>query len=587
MSDTTHTMIGVEIYKRLLGYVFPYWKEFLIAIIAMAGFASTDTGFAAIMKPLLDESIIAQNPLWIKWLPVGIVLIFVLRAVSNFISQYLVNWVGRRVIKDLREEMFARMIRMPTRYYDNNSSGIMISRYTFDVEQVSVAITTVITILFKDTLTLFFLLGWMLYTNWMLTLVFLVVGPVVVWLVSFVTHRFRMLSKKIQDSMGNITHVTGEVIEGHRVVKIFGGQAYEEKNFKKANEFNRQQRMKFEATRALSDGVIQLVIAAGFSAVVIVATLPSVLMTITPGGFVSMMMALMLLQRPVKRLTTINSHLQRGIAAGEKIFEFLDSVCEKDTGSQALPRATGRVEFEDVSFAYDGEKGEVLHDVSFTVEAGKTIALVGRSGSGKSTLASLLARFYNVEHGVIRLDGHDIRDIRLEDLRNNIALVTQHVTLFNDTIANNIAYGALNAAPDKDIRRAADLAHVSEFVDQLPDGMDTMVGENGVKLSGGQRQRLAIARALLKDAPILILDEATSALDTESERYIQSALDELIVNRTTFVIAHRLSTIENADHIIVMHEGRIVEQGSHSQLLGLDGHYANLYRLQFREPEGE
>jgi subfamily B ATP-binding cassette protein MsbA len=300
-----------------------------------------------------------------------------------------------------------------------------------------------------------------------------------------------------------------------------------------------------------------------------------------------MMTALMLLQRPIKRMTTVNSHLQRGIAAGEKVFEFLDSVSEQDTGTQALPRATGEIEFENVSFAYDSEKGNVLEDVSFTVKAGKTVALVGRSGSGKSTLANLLARFYNIEHGVIRVDGHDIRDIRLADLRNNIALVTQHVTLFNDTIANNIAYGSLNGASDEDVRRAADLAHVSEFVDTMPEGMNTMVGENGVKLSGGQRQRLAIARALLKDAPILILDEATSALDTESERYIQSALDELISNRTTVVIAHRLSTIENADDIIVMHEGRIVEQGNHSQLIEMDGYYANLYRLQFRDPESE
>jgi subfamily B ATP-binding cassette protein MsbA len=405
----------------------------------------------------------------------------------------------------------------------------------------------------------------------------------VVWLVSLITERFRRLSKRIQDSMGYITHVTQEVIEGNQVVKVFGGQEYEEGNFEKVNEFNRQQRMKMEVTRSLSNGVIQLVIALGFAAVIYFATSGMLGITVSAGAFVSMMMALMLMQQPIKRLTTVNAQLQQGIAASDKIFSFIDTLPESDTGGRILPRAAGHVSYEGVTFCYDKAKGKVINDVSFEVEPGQTIAFVGRSGSGKSTLASLLARFYDPDEGTIRIDGIDTRDINLSSLRDNIALVTQHVTLFNDTVGNNIAYGGLSGATPEQIRAAAEHAHVTEFVDRMPEGLDTLVGENGVMLSGGQRQRLAIARALLKDAPILILDEATSALDTESERHIQAALQELISNRTTFVIAHRLSTIEKADRIIVMHEGRIVEQGNHEELLAKGGHYAKLYNMQFSD----
>jgi subfamily B ATP-binding cassette protein MsbA len=535
------------------------------------------------MKPLLDESIIAKDPFWVKWVPIGIIFIFIARAVANFFSEFAINWVGRRVIKDLRTLMFAHMLKLPTKFYDTNSSGMLISKYTFDVEQVSSASTTVITILFRDTLNFIFLLGLMLYTNWMLTLVFIVVGPIVIALVAYITNRFRKIFRRIQDSMGHINHAAEEAIEGNRVVKIFHGYEAEQQGFEKASEFNRQQNMKLVATRSISDGVIQLVIACGFAGVIFVATGGVASIDITPGDFVAIMTALMLLQRPIKRLTSVNAHLQMGIAAASKLFAFIDAKAEKDEGTRKIGRSQGDIRYENVTFSYAADKEPAISDVSFVAEPGQTIAFVGRSGSGKSTLVSLLARFYDPDSGTIRIDGIDTRDIRLDSLRDNIALVTQHVTLFNDSVANNIAYGGLSGATPEQIRTAAKHAHVTEFVDRMPEGMDTLVGENGVMLSGGQRQRLAIARALLKDAPILILDEATSALDTESERHIQAALQELISNRTTLVIAHRLSTIENADRIIVMHEGRIVEQGSHDELLAKTGHYAKLYNMQFSD----
>jgi subfamily B ATP-binding cassette protein MsbA len=460
---------------------------------------------------------------------------------------------------------------------------MLISKYTFDVEQVSSASTTVITILFRDTLNFIFLLGLMLYTNWMLTLVFIVVGPIVIALVAYITNRFRKIFRRIQDSMGHINHAAEEAIEGNRVVKIFHGYEAEQQGFEKASEFNRQQNMKLVATRSISDGVIQLVIACGFAGVIFVATGGVASIDITPGDFVAIMTALMLLQRPIKRLTSVNAHLQMGIAAASKLFAFIDAKAEKDEGTRKIGRSQGDIRYENVTFSYAADKEPAISDVSFVAEPGQTIAFVGRSGSGKSTLVSLLARFYDPDSGTIRIDGIDTRDIRLDSLRDNIALVTQHVTLFNDSVANNIAYGGLSDATPEQIRTAAKHAHVTEFVDRMPEGMDTLVGENGVMLSGGQRQRLAIARALLKDAPILILDEATSALDTESERHIQAALQELISNRTTLVIAHRLSTIEKADRIIVMHEGHIVEQGSHDELLAKAGHYAKLYNMQFSD----
>lgn len=583
MTDAVKKIGGKDAYRRLLVYVIPHWKMFVISVIGMAAFAGTDAAVAWLMKPLLDEGFIAEDVSVIRLMALGLVGIFLVRIFVGIISTYCMSWVGRRVIKDLREKMFEHILRLPASYYDQSSTGNILSKMTFDVEQVSRASTNVLTVLIREGLTAIALIGLMFYRSWQLTLIFLLILPLVAVLISFVSKKFRKTSQRIQNSVGGISHVTEEVIEGHRVVKTFGGQEVEAVSFGKENEYNRKQKLKLDITRELSVGVIQFLVAMGIAGVILFTTSESMRGQVTPGDFVSMLFALVMLQRPIKRLTTVNSYLQTGIAAAQSVFSFIDIEKEKDTGSKTLQNVQGRVEYENVNFAYESSASNVLNDINLVAEPGKTIAFVGRSGSGKSTLVNLLPRFYDAVSGAIRIDGQDIHDIKLEDLRSHISLVSQHVTLFNDTIAKNIAYGSLCDASEDDIMRAAEMAHAKEFIDKLPDGLDTMVGENGVLLSGGQRQRLAIARALLKNAPILILDEATSALDTESERYIQAGLEELVKNRTTLVIAHRLSTIENADIIVVLHDGRIIEQGSHSDLLAKDGQYAALYKMQFRD----
>jgi len=584
MNENTSTLDAVQAYKRLLGYVRPHWKKFLIAIIGMAGFSATEAALPWLMKPLVDESLIARDPDSIRLIPILLITLFVARIFVNFVATYYMSWVGRMVIKELRREMFDHLLKLPTAYYDKSSSGSMLSKLIYDVEQVARAATHVITIVIQDGLTTIFLLGLMLTLSWKLTLIFLIVGPFIAWLITYVSKKFRKVSKRIQDSIGNITHVSGEVIDGHRVVKTFGGHEVESNNFEKENEYNRKQKIKHDVLRVLSLGVVQLLVATGMAVVIIYATTDAMKDTVTPGVFVSMFTALLVLQRPIKRLTTVNATLQTGIAASQSIFSFLDAEKEKDTGTATLPSTVqGQVVYHDVSFRYASSGEDALKNISFSVEPGKTIAFVGRSGSGKTTLVNMLPRFYDIVQGQISIDGQDIHDLKLDNLRQHISLVSQHVTLFNDTVANNIAYGSLANASREQITHAAELAHAREFIDKLPEGFDTVVGENGVLLSGGQRQRLAIARALLKDAPILILDEATSALDTQSERHIQAALEALIKDRTTLVIAHRLSTIENADTIIVMQEGRIIEQGTHAELIGHDGQYAALHNMQFSE----
>ena len=585
MTEPRQQLDGMQAYRRLLTYVVPHWKMFLLAIIGMVGFSITEVGFPALMKPLVDDSLIAQDPEAIALIPILLISLFAIRIVVNFIATYCMSYVGRAVIKQLRKEMFDHLLSLPTAVYDKTSSGSMLSRMSYDAEQVGRASTNAITVVIQEGLTAIGLIALMLYYSWELTLIFIVIGPFVAWVISFVSKKFRKVSKRIQNSMGGITHVTEEVIEGHRVVKTFGGQEVEAINFEKENDYNRKQKIKMDVLRVLSMGVVQLLVASGTALVIYYATSESMRDIVTPGVFVSILTTLIVLQRPIKRLTSVNEYLQTGIAAAQSIFTFLDLKKESDTGSTKLSEIKGNVTFSHVDFSYDADAGKVLEDISFTAEAGKTIAFVGRSGSGKTTLVNLLPRFYDSNSGVVSIDGHDIKDIELNNLRQHISLVSQHVTLFNDTIANNIAYGGLNNASRDEIEHAAKMAHVSEFVEKLPEGYDTMVGENGVLLSGGQRQRLAIARALLKNAPILILDEATSALDTESERHIQAALETLMKNRTTLVIAHRLSTIENADTIMVMHEGKIIEQGTHDELLRLDGRYALLHRMQFSDRE--
>jgi len=575
---------SVRIFRRLLGYVFPLWRAFAVAIVGMVFVAGTETGFAALMKPLLDGSFVQRNPEVIRLVPVALIGLFLVRGVASFLANYWMAWVARQVIKTLRGEMFHHLLRLPVVFFDTTASGTLLAKLTYDVEQVAQATTNVITMLVRDTLTVIGLLAWMFYINWKLALILLVGTPLIAHIITYISRRFRRYSTRIQDSVGEVTQIAEESIEGQRVVKTFGGQGYEWGRFDAANEHNRVLNMKMEMTSAASVPVIQFIAAMAAAAVIYFATRPAMLHSLTVGTFVSFVAAMMMLLAPMKRLAKVNATLQRGLAAAESIFRFIDLPGEPDSGTHRAERCRGEVRFEQVGFAYDEEKGNVLHDIELSVEPGQTVAFVGRSGSGKSTLVSLLPRFYDIQKGRITLDGTELHDYALENLRDQFALVSQHIVLFNDTVANNIAYGRLEGADRAAVERAAEAAHAMEFIRDLPQGLDTLVGENGVLLSGGQRQRLAIARALLKDAPILILDEATSALDTHSERYIQAALEALMQNRTTFVIAHRLSTIEGADQIVVMDRGRIVERGRHEELLARNGHYAALYRMQFDEP---
>lgn len=569
------------LYSRLLRYSLPHWKAFAVSVIAMLIFAATNTGFAALMKPMIDGSFVAKDPKVIQLVPLMIIGLFLARGLANFISVYCMSWVGREVIRELRRAMFAKLLCLPTRFYDKTPSGELLSKFIYDVEQVNQAATNALTNVVKDGFTIIGLLIWMAYINWLLTVIFIVVGPPIAFLMATVNKRFRRISGRIQHSMADVTAVSEEAISGHREVKIFGGEPYEARRFDRINETNRKLNMKMAAVSAASVGTIELIAASALAGIIYLATLPTVLETVTVGSFMSFVVAMMLLLPSIKRLMTVMPMVQRGVAAAESIFGLLDSEAERDSGTKRIAHARGKVDFRQVSFAYDDSKGEVLKDIDLSIEAGQCVALVGRSGSGKSTLVSLLPRFYEVGGGGILLDDEDIRELQLADLRRQIAWVGQSVVLFNDTIAHNIAYGSLGTISESEIVRAAEAAHAMEFIAKLPDGLNTLVGENGVLLSGGQRQRLAIARALLKNTPVLILDEATSALDSESERHIQAALAEVMRHRTTLVIAHRLSTVEKADQIVVLDQGRIVEQGRHGELLAKGGHYAALYQMQF------
>jgi len=571
------------IYRRLARYSLAHWPLLAVGVAGMVVSALAEPAFAALMKPMLDGSFVERDPQAITWVPVMLVAVFLAASVASFVTGYAMAAVGRLVIKALRAEVFAKYLTLPTEFFDTATSGSLISRLTYDVEQVAEAATTSLTILIRDSLSVIGLIGWMLYLSWELTLGLFVVIPFVAWVAHFVTGRFRRISRRIQGSMGDVTHVAQEVIEGQRVVKVFGGQDYEQRRFERANERNRQLNLKLAVTRAASVPVLQFLIALVLAGIIYVATRPAFHDEITVGTFMSFMTAMMLLLQPIRRLANVNAAIQKGIAAGESLFAVLDEPSERDGGGRRLARVEGRIGFEHVSFRYHGDDAPlVLDDISFSVPAGQTWALVGRSGSGKTTLVNLIPRLYEVTSGRITLDDIPIDEVGLVELRDQIAYVGQHVTLFNDTVRANIAYGRLQSASDAEVIAALRAANAWEFVQELPRGLDTEVGEKGMLLSGGQRQRLSIARALLKNAPILILDEATASLDTESERAIQAALDELLKGRTTLVIAHRLSTIRNADNILVMEQGRIVESGSHDVLMAKGGAYARLYRLQFQ-----
>jgi subfamily B ATP-binding cassette protein MsbA len=580
-------MTSSKLYLRLLHYVRPYWRIFLVAVASMAVVAASEPAFPALLKPLLDGSFVNKDPTSIRMVPLLLIGLFLLRGIFTFISAYTIAWVANRLVMDLRALMFQKMVNLPTRYYDNTSSGAAIANVAFNVSQVADAGTNAITVLVRDTLTVVGLLGWMFFLNWKLSLIALAIAPVIVLIVRSFSGRLRRMSRNAQRSMGDITHVLEESLEGHKVVKIFGGQEYEYQRFREAANRLRLFNMKQTVAAAANVPLVQLVAAVALATIIYIATIQSATNQTTVGGFVSFITAMLMLLAPIKRLTGINESLQRGLAAAEIVFDLIDQPSEPDAGTIVLEHAKGELEFRHLSFNYEDVATPALHDISLRIAPGETVALVGASGSGKTTLANLIPLLYHPGGGKIFLDGHDIETIKLASLRDNIALVSQDVVLFNDTIAANIAYGRRNQASEAEVVAAAEAANAMEFITAMPEGLQTEVGENGVRLSGGQRQRIAIARALLKNAPILILDEATSALDSQSEHHVQAALERLMQGRTTLVIAHRLSTIEKADRIVALQKGRIAEIGTHRELLARDGIYANLYRIQFAQQKNQ
>ncbi len=572
---TTSTVI----YKRLLTYVKPHRGLFAISIFGFLMYSGTQTLFAALIKHIIDtlQSEAREGMYYLPLLFSGLIII---HGIGAYIGNYFLAKVSTNVVHALRCEIFDQYTRLPTSYFDANNSGYMISRITNNVGQVTQATTDAVRTFVREGFTAIGLLIYLFYSSWMLSLVFVAIAPIIVVLVGYVSKRLRGISKKIQESIGDMTHITSELVGGHRVVRSYGGEDYERKRFLESSLYNRRQSLKLSTTMAIHNPIMQFIIAIALSVLMYMALF--FMKQASVGEFVGYLTAAFLLPRPIRQLSDANGDIQKGIAAAESLFEILDEPGEEDSGGYQAERCQGALEFKNLSFKYPGTNEFVLKDINFKVEPGQTIALVGASGGGKSTLANLVSRFYPHDNGEILLDGVEINSYQLANLRKQIALVNQQVTLFNDTIANNIAYGALATATKDEIMQAATDAYAMEFVSKFELGLETEIGENGVKLSGGQRQRLALARALLKDAPILILDEATSALDTESERYIQAALQKVIGNRTTLVIAHRLSTIENADVILVIDQGRIIEQGSHADLIAKQGAYARLHHIQFK-----
>lgn len=569
-----------RLYRRLLGYAWRHRWAFPIALLGMALMALTAAGFAAVMKPLVDEGFIQRNADTIRMAPLWLILLFLARAVASFLGEYTTTWISRRVIYDLRHDCFSRLLKLPCGFYDINASGRLVAKLIFDVEQIAGAVTQGLVTVIGDGLTAAFLLAYVIYLDWKLTLLVLIVAPITLLLVRLMSRGFRRKSEKIQHSIGDISRVAQEATEGYRVIKAFGGEAHELGVFTEANERNRRQILRKAGLAIGGMGIVQFVSSIGLALMIHFALGDP---KITAGLFVSYIVAITWLMGPMRRLAKVNEVIQTGLAAAQSAFALIDEPAERDDGVRVIDKPRGRIDYKNVSHRYATAENDALRGVSFVVEPGQTVALVGASGSGKTTLAGLLPRFYRAVSGEILIDGVNINELTLANLRKHIALVGQETLLFNDTIAGNIVYGTDVPVDQKRLREAAHAAHVLDFADRLPQGLDTPVGEKGTLLSGGQRQRVAIARALYKDAPILILDEATAALDAESERLVQDAMRRLLANRTTLVIAHRLSTIEHADRIVVLSHGQVVETGTHRELLEHDGVYANLHRLQFAD----
>ncbi|EID4341855.1 lipid A ABC transporter ATP-binding protein/permease MsbA [Vibrio vulnificus] len=570
-------------FKRLWTFIRLYKSGLAVAVVALIINAVSDTYMISLLKPLLDEGFGSAESDFLRTLPLIIFAMMFIRGISSFVSAYCLSWVSGNVVMQVRRMVFNHYMQMPVSYFDKEKSGSLLSRITYDSEQVSAATSQALVSIVREGASIIGLLVLMFYNSWQLSLVLILVAPVVAMGIGIVSKRFRKISKSMQTVMGVVTSSAEQMLKGHKVVLSYGGQDIERERFDKVSNQMRQQTMKLVTAQAAANPIIQMIASVAIVVVLYLASIDSIKEQLTPGTFTVVFSAMFGLMRPLKALTSVTSQFQRGMAAAQTLFALVDLEPEKNTGTHSVERALGDVSVKDISFAYLGTEKPALSHVSFDIPRGKTVALVGRSGSGKSTIANLFTRFYDVDSGEIQLDGVDIRDYELKNLRTQFALVSQNVHLFNDTIANNIAYAAGDKYSREDIERAAELAHAMEFISKMENGLDTMVGENGASLSGGQRQRVAIARALLRDAPVLILDEATSALDTESERAIQSALDELQKNKTVLVIAHRLSTIEKADQILVIDDGAVVERGSHAELIEKDGAYAQLHRIQFGE----